>query len=180
MAKGGSHRPALGTPYMINSEGEIASKDYLFPGGDIIYGIANQQMLLGDAVFKTSVVNVFDKSVTVANYATLVGVVVGGRATDFKVLQIDTINQAASGPASVVGQLPVAQANQEILIMIWGVAYAIADAALATIGTKLTGAATTAGRVGSVGAASGNYIGIQLDTAAGAGNIIRVGVGYAG
>lgn len=177
MAKGGSHKVSMGTPYQINSEGEIASLDYLFPGGDIIYGIATQAMLLGDAVFKTSVKDQFNKSVTVANYATLVGIVVGGRATDMKVLQYDSIS---GGPASVVGSLQVAQANQEILIMVWGVAYAIADAALATIGTKLTGAATTAGRVGSVGAASGNYVGIQLDTAAGAGNIIRLGVGYAG
>lgn len=174
--KGGSHTPTH-LPYTMSTEGENNSLDFLLPGGDVVYAKATQQMKLGDCVFKTSVVDTFDKSATPANYATMVGVVVGGRLSNFQIIQYDSI---ANGPSALIGNLVVANAGQEILIMIWGTAYVIADAALATIGTKLTGASTTAGRVGSVGAASGNFVGAQLDVAAGAGSIIRLAVNQVG
>jgi hypothetical protein len=169
MAKGGSHKPTS-SPYTINSESEFNSTDYLLTGGDIVYAQATVQLLLGDVVFKTSVKDQVTKSITPANYATMIGVVVGGKQTDFKVIQDDAL----------IGVLVAAAANEGVLVMMWGVAKVVSDAALATIGTKVTGASTTAGRVGTTGAASGNFVGVTLDAAASAGLVIRMGVNYAG
>jgi hypothetical protein len=138
-------------------------------GGEVARFTATQQMKVGDVVFLKNVVNQVDKSVTVANYAAACGVVVGGYQTGMNVVDDPT----------VVGTMIAANANEDVLVCYSGIAYVVADAALATIGTKLSGAATTAGRVGSVGAAAGNYVGLQLDVAAAAGNVIRLAVNLA-
>lgn len=167
--KGGSHK-STEMPYSTNSEGEIASLDFLLSGGDIVYAQATASLLLGDIVFKTSVKDQFNKSTTPANYATMVGVVVGGAKTDFKILQDDAL----------IGVLQAAAANDGVLIMVWGVAKVVSDVALATIGTKVTGGSVTSGRVSTTGAASGNFVGVTLDAAAGAGIVMRLGVNQAG
>ena len=87
MAIGGSHRPT-NLPYVVNAESGL--EDYMTQGGIVVLGQAAATLLVGDVVFLTSTANQWNKSTTVGNYATASGIIVGGRATDLKVIQDDT------------------------------------------------------------------------------------------
>lgn len=165
MPTGGDHRPTI-FPYVSNAE----SSDVKMPsGGIIIRGIALVDLKIGESVFANGTLDTFTKSATPANYATLNGVVVGGTQTFGQVLQDDAL----------IGSTVAAKAGETVMIMTFGVAKVIADAAMATVHVKVTGASTTSGRTGTTSAAAGNYLGILLDAAAGAASIVRIYVGAA-
>jgi len=157
--EGGDHK-ATELPYVINSQNQ---EDSIRMGGQVIKGLAGAALNVGDVVF-LSAVDTFNKSATVANLTGLFGVVVGGDLTFGQIIQAD----------SAIGVLPAAGVGQVVIVQVTGSVKVLADAALATFNTKVTGAATTAGRVGVAGGAAGNYIGYTLDVAAGAGSVIRI------
>lgn len=161
--EGGGHRPT-NFPYLWYSTSD--NETPLRPGGICVVGTAGASLLIGDAVY-LSAVDTFNKSGTVANYAGLKGIVVGGEQTFMQTHQADAL----------IGSMVAAKTGERVIVMVQGIAKTLSDAALATLNTKITAGATTAGRVSSTGAAAGNYIGATLDTAAGAGVPIRVAVG---
>jgi hypothetical protein len=163
-SEGGSHKPT-NTAYMNHAEsGDFPAS----PGGIAIQGLALIALNVGDIVFLSSTLDSWTKTVTPGNYATLTGIVIGGQLTFDQAVQND----------SAIGVLPAAGIGQRVLVMVGGVAKVLADVALATRGTKITGGSVTAGRASTTGAAAGNFVGVTLDTAAGAGNILRIAVGW--
>lgn len=165
MAKGGDHR-ATNLPYITNTE---TTDEKLIQGGNVVRMIAAATLKIGDSVFANGTLDTATKSATPANYATLNGIVVGGFQTGGEILQDDAL----------IGSLTAALVGETVIVMTYGVAKALADIALATNHVKLTGASVTSGRVSTTSAAAGNYLGILLDTAAGAASVVRVFVGAA-
>lgn len=129
----------------------------------VVQLVALGTLLVGDVVFIDVTTGRVSKSLTVADYASEVGIVVGGRKTYMEVLQddIDIGEQAAV-------------AGEDVIIAVGGIAKSLADAAIATAGLRLAPAtATTAGRV-KTAVATNFVIGLSLGAAAGAASIIRV------
>jgi len=122
-------------------------------------------LLVGDFVFLNASGQA-QKSAVVANYDTRIGVVVGGKATDYRVVE----------DSAGFGATAAAAAGDEVLIAQAGVTYAIADVAIAAAGVLVgVGAAiATAGRVTNSSPTAGRRLGIALSTAAGAGSIFKV------
>lgn len=168
MGKGGSHKPT-GFSYLHLNESSNDAPENLFQGGLIVCGIAAGTLVVGDSVFLNGTLDTWAKSNTPANYATVNGIVVGGSGTGMNVTQDD----------ATIGSQQAATVGQQVLVMVYGIAKALADAAMATNHVKVTGATTTAGRVYTTGAAAGTYLGILLNVAAGAASVVRVFVGAA-
>ena len=162
---GGSHKSTQ-LPYVAATEDKATS---LAQGGLTMRGIAAGTLKIGDSVFLNGTLDTWAKSATPANYATANGIVVGGYQTGGDILQDDALIGSAN--AALVGEM--------VIVLVFGVAKTLADAALATNHVKVTGASTTAGRVGTTSAAAGNYVGVLLDTATGAASVVRVAVGLA-
>lgn len=168
MAKGGSHKPS-NYPYNVSTEDNNDIPTTISSGGDCLNGKAAAALKVGDVVFM-SATDTWNKSGVVANYAGVVGVVMGGYQTAMQVVQDDAL----------IGVAVAANANEPVLIMVFGVAKVLADLAIAAVNTKVTAGAGTPGRVSTVGAASGNFIGGTMDVAAGAASVIRLAVGMVG
>jgi hypothetical protein len=168
MPLGGSHKPT-NYPYGAATEGPDDVLLTIETGGDCLYGKASQTLLLGDAVF-LSAQDTWNKTNVPANYAGLVGIVVGGFRLDNKIVQDDAL----------IGVAQAAQVNESVIVMVYGVAKVLSDVALATVNTKVTAGSVTAGRVSTTGAASGNFVGGTLVAAAGAGLVIKLAVGMVG
>lgn len=163
MAIGGSHKSS-NFPYINMAESSTEAS--MTQGGIVIAGVTGAStLLLGDAVFFAATA-IWNKSVTVANYQAGLGIVVGGRATDMRVVQDDALVGTA-----------VSTTGQEVLIGIYGMFKSLADVALATIGVRVTGGAVVAGRVSTTGIAAGNHIGVTVTAQAVVGSPLLVWVG---
>lgn len=161
--EGGDHRPT-NFPYLWESVSD--NETPLRPGGQCLVGLSATTLLVGDVVY-LSAADSFNKSVTVGNYTGLKGIVVGGEQTYMRISQNDAL----------IGSQIAAKLNERVIVMYEGIAKTLSDAAIAALNTKLTAGGTTAGRIGSTGAAAGNYVGVNLDTAGAAAVPIRVAVG---
>jgi hypothetical protein len=160
--KGGSHRPtAFGWINMSEDNGETIGEI----GGIVVPLKAEIALNVGDVVyFSATVLKQVSKSLTAATTLDrLAGIVVGGEATDNAVIQDDT----------AIGVLPAAAIGQRVLVAVQGIAKVLADAAIATFNGKVIDSTVVAGRVAS-GTTAGHVVGHALDTAAGAGSVIRV------
>lgn len=139
------------------------------PGGAVVEATASGALLIGDAVLISAADTVL-KTATGTNHKNRLGIVVGGQATFGRVL---TGSDAVGFPAAASGEF--------VLVQISGIAWAVADAAIAAIMTKLRLGTTTAGRVlggtdttDVAAGITGLIIGQNLDIAAGAASVIRV------
>lgn len=166
MAQGGSHRPS-NYPYNAATEENDDLPQIIAPGGDCLYGKAAATLLVGDVVF-LSATDTWNKSGVVANYAGIVGVVVGGFRTAMQVVSDDAL----------IGVAQAALITENVIVLVYGVAKVVTDGAIA-VNTKVTASATP-GRVSTTGAASGNFIGGTMMVAAGAAAVVRLAVGLVG
>lgn len=141
------------------------------PGGEVKIFKAEVALLVGDSVLVSStVLDQVLKTATATNHKNRVGIVVGGKATDMRVI---------SGTEAV--GLAAAAIGESVLVQISGIAWAVADAAIATYMVKLRLGTTTAGRLlGGVDTTdlaagqTGLILGQNLDIAGAAGDKIRV------
>jgi hypothetical protein len=136
-------------------------------GHDVVFTPA-VALLLGDTVF-ISAANTVSKSIVAGDQVKRVGVVVGGDLT--------AMNSAGEVDLASVGLMTVCTAvTGRVIVRVSGIAYAIADAALATAGTQLKLGATTAGRVAAATPATdaGKIVAMNLGTAAGAASVVKV------
>lgn len=140
-------------------------------GGRCVVMTAAAALLVGDLVF-ISAANTVNKSNTIANYTAVLGVVVGGTATQMEAM----LN---SGD---VGLTAAAAANDLVLVLFDGFAYVTAGAAVAA-GAKLIVDSTTAGRVKTgaittdlVAGNSGSLAGVAIGSAAGAASVFLMQV----
>jgi hypothetical protein len=138
------------------------------PGGRVIEMKAVVALNCGDAVL-VSVADQVTKDSVATNHKNRVGVVVGGKKTDMRVL---------SGTESV--GVPAAAINEQVLVQTDGIAWVTSDAAI-LIMAKLRLGTTTAGRVLSgldttdlVAGITGLILGSALDAAGGAAVKIRM------
>lgn len=168
MGKGGSHKPS-NYPYNVSTEDNNDIPTTISSGGDCLNGKAAATLKIGDCVFM-SATDTWNKSGVVANYAGVVGIVVGGLQTAMEVIQDDAL----------IGVMVAANVNEPVLVLVFGIAKVLADLAIGAVNTKVTAGAVTPGRVSTVGAASGNYLGGTMDVAAGAASVIRLAVGLVG
>lgn len=124
--------------------------------------VAGATLLIGDVVFFDPATSRVNKSLTLGDYDSAVGVVVGGRSTFGQILQdnIDIGEQAA-----LVGE--------EVLVAWGGIVKCISDAAIANGDRVAAATATTAGRV-KTSVATNFVIGVALAVAGGAGIVIPV------
>lgn len=139
------------------------------PGGTIAEFVASGALNIGDAVLVSAADTVL-KTITTTNHKNRLGIVVGGKAT----------NMFALTGSDALG-FPAAASGEPVLVQISGIAWAVADAAIAAIMTKLRLGTTTAGRVlggtdttDVAAGITGIIIGQNLDIAAGAASAIRV------
>jgi hypothetical protein len=159
-------RRATNLPWLTGDEDPDNLVDGDSPGGIIHKFKAGAALNIGDIVY-LSAAHTVNKSADVADYDAVIGVVVGGKTTNYEVLQddIDVGVQAAA-------------ANEVVLVCTHGKAKVVADDAI-TLGDKLTSGGTTAGAA-AVGAIttdlaagqSGSLVGTALETAAAGGDII--------
>ena len=160
--KGGSHRPtSQGWVNYSEDNGETPAEI----GGGLVCLTAEVALNVGDVVYLSAAVagNV-NKSLTPATTLDrIVGVVVGGDNTNMEVIQDDT----------TIGVLLAAAAGRRVLVAQIGVVKVLADAAIATFGNKVIDSIVVAGRV-AVGTTAGHVVGRALNTAAGAGSVIRI------
>lgn len=127
----GSHKPT-NFPWLMMSE--TLGEDNVGLGGIVIRAKAAAVLNIGDAVF-ISAANTVDKSTTATDYAKRAGIVVGGENTFQNVLQDDDdIGESA------------ADANEDVLVCIAGMARAVAGAVIAA-GDRMIADGTTAGRL---------------------------------
>lgn len=166
---GGSHKPTGFSYIQLSENGTQVGGGNLIQGGLVVVGIAAAALKIGDSVFLNGTLDTWAKSAVPANYATQNGIVVGGTQTN------NEINQ----DSTAIGVITAANAGESVIVMTYGIAKAVADLALATNHVKVTGASVTSGRVSTTAAAAGNYLGVILDTAAGAASVVRVFVGGA-
>lgn len=160
--KGGSHRPtAQGWVNYSEDNGETPAEI----GGGVVCLTAEVNLNVGDVVYASAAVagNV-NKSLTPATTLDrIVGIVVGGDNTNMEVVQDDAL----------IGTLLAAAAGKRVLVAQIGIAKVLADAAIATIGTKLIDSTIVAGRV-AAGVTAGHVIGRNMNTAAGAASVVKV------
>lgn len=162
---------------------------------------ANNPVFVGQIVYFAGVVaNVgpsVDTSIVAANHQLLAGVVVGGQRLG--VPGRGDLPFVTDDPSDVGVQ--VAIAGELAVVMYSGVAYVIADAAIAAVGTRLAPSTTVAGRVrpatdpvvaagatavtstaanGAIitGDGFGRIVGRNLEVAAGAGSAIRALINF--
>lgn len=160
--KGGSHRPtAFGWINHSEDNGETANEI----GGTVVPMIAEVALNIGDVVYMSAVTqgNVNKSAVAATTLDRIVGVVVGGEDTEMSVIQDDAL----------IGTKQAAAAGRKVLICISGIAKVLADAAIATVGTKVIDSVVVAGRV-AAGVTKGHIVGIALQTAAGVASVVKV------
>jgi len=137
----------------------VEERAVLAPGGIVFEYIAAAALLVGDVVFFTSAGEA-NKSATTADYQKYCGVVIGGTKTFMRAItrKLDVgIAAAATG--------------ERVLVCYIGKAWVKAAAAVTRAG-QLT-VATTSGQVDdAAGATQGQIIGIALEAAANAGDVI--------
>lgn len=156
-----------GLPVIDQSNDDISNGA---PGGLIRKFKAALALNVGDAVLY-SAVDTVTKTITTTDHDQRIGIVVGGAQTDMKAL-------LESGD---LGTPAAAAANEQVLVMISGIAYAKADANTVAFGDKVRLGTTTAGRVldgadttDTVAGITGLILGSALDSAAAAGDPVRV------
>lgn len=125
-------------------------------GGVVEIFLAGGSLSTGDIVF-FSAANTVNKSATVADYAAMAGVVVGGQRTN------DRIISSVGVAAATVGQ--------RVLVQVSGIATVVAGGTV-TVGTHLTVIPDTgtAGRV-AAGTTAGSIIGKTITSGAAAGTM---------
>lgn len=143
---------------------EDAEAGYGLAGGIVKRFLASQALLIGDAVHITADSNEVGKASATTLHDQRVGIVVGGTATEMKIL---------SG-SDALGLDACLADQDEVLVLISGIAWAVADADTVAIGDSVKEGETTAGRVLDQTATAGVTLGMALDTAAAAGDPIRV------
>lgn len=121
-------------------------------GGTVVKFKAAAALKLGDCVF-LSAADTVNKSTTTGDHDKVVGIVVGGANTN---------NEAVSDSASY-GVITVADADEDVLVQIDGIAYVITDAADAAGSLLIPDDATTAGQV-EAGTTATKIIGMLLET----------------
>lgn len=153
-----------GAPWIL--AGASDPSDVLSPGGIVRIFTAAAALLIGDCVFMSANGTV-DKTATTGTHVRAVGIVVGGTAT----------GMTCSDDPADFNVVQAAAANDRVIVLIQGVSFVIADAAMATVGTPLAPSTTVAGRVRpavlGTGADDGKHIGKILETAAGVASIVR-------
>ena len=161
------NRAATNLPWIICNdelEGEIAV------GGLIVQAKAGGTLLIGDAVF-ISAAGTVNKSTVAADHTKQCGLVVGGQRYGHRQIvqrQLDVGLQAAL-------------VNEFVYVCIKGLAWGVAQAAIATAGVPVKPDVTTAGRLLTAtlgaGADEGKLLGKAWQTAAGAASVFLVLVG---
>jgi hypothetical protein len=128
-------------------------------GGIVELFTAAAALNTGDAVF-FSAANTVNKSVTQANYAGFVGIVVGGALTNDNMVDRPGV--------------PAANANQRVFVQVFGIANVVAGGAI-TVGTNFSVIpdTATAGRV-IAGTTAGQIVGKPLSSATAAGQTIKI------
>lgn len=160
--KGGSHRPsAHGWLNMSEDNGETIGEI----GGIVVPLKAEASLFVGDVVYLSATVlkQVAKAAVLATTLDRVVGVVVGGAQTNDEVVQDDAL----------IGARVAALTGEKVLVAVAGIAKVLADAAIASFGSKVIPSVVVAGRV-AVGVTKGQIVGHALDTAAGAGSVIRI------
>lgn len=133
-------------------------------GGIVKRYKAGAILKLGDVVYH-SATDTVNKSNTAANYQAMAGVVVGWEDRNGKYFMNST---ADVGLACASGD--------DVFVCYLGVAWVVADAATTQF-AKISQGATTAGRVDDgAGAAAGQTLGIALDAATNAADVIRAAI----
>lgn len=129
-------------------------------GGTVHTMTAGANLNLGDVVF-VSADKTVNKSAVSASYAGFFGVVVGGRATGFRVIILPNTTG-----------LPAALSGQEVLVQASGNARVVAEGVI-TAGTTLSviSTGTTAGKV-IAGTTAGQMLGVPLTSAISGGEFI--------
>jgi len=131
-------------------------------GGKVATWKAGANCFVGDLVFLQADGKV-DPAASAANATLAVGIVVGGEALgEYN----DCVDEAITYQELLAGA-----DGQLIIVLNLGVAYAIANEAIA-IGARVTGAA--GGRVADTGVAAGNIAGLCLTTAAAQDDVIKI------
>lgn len=133
-------------------------------GGIVVPFTAAAALNTGDVVF-LSAAGTVNKSAVAANYTAFMGVVVGGKQLYGEVLDA-RYNQTA-----ITGVL-AANANDEVLVQVSGIAKVVAAAAVAVGG--LLQVMTTSGQVDDPVVVAGQVVGTAIDAAAGAAVTIRM------
>lgn len=160
--KGGSHRPtAFGWINLSEDNGETIGEI----GGIVVPLKAEVALNIGDVVYLSATVlkQVSKSAVAATTLDRIAGIVVGGDLTNSEVVQDDAL----------IGVCPAAAIGGKVLVAISGIAKVLADAAIAGFNQKVIDSTIVAGRV-AVGVTAGHVVGRALDTAAGAGSVIKV------
>lgn len=132
-------------------------------GGPTIPFTAGAALTIGDVVFASAAAGVVNKSAVAADGAKFIGVVVGGGGSFGR-------NYGLWDSASV--GLALVASGKVAEVQVAGIAYVKAGAAIA-VGAEVGFDTTTAGRV-LTNVTAGQKIGLALDAAAAAGDIIRI------
>jgi hypothetical protein len=134
-------------------------------GGEVITLNAASALNVGDAVLLDANGRA-EKSSAVGNYGTRLGIVVGGYLTG-GLVRPERLNDIGVAATNAVGQ--------SVLVLIVGIAYAVAGENFAS-SQKISAGIGASGRVGTTGAAAGNYIGYSLEAGT-TGNPVKILVG---
>lgn len=161
--KGGSHRPtAQGWVNYSEDNGETPAEI----GGGVVCMTAEVNLNVGDVVYLSSTAGAgnVNKSLTPATTLDrIIGIVVGGDNTNMEVVQDDPL----------IGTLLAAAATRRVLVAQIGIAKALSDAAIATVGLKVIDGTVTAGRV-AAGTTAGHVVGRALNTTGAAGVVVKI------
>jgi hypothetical protein len=130
-------------------------------GGTVVQFKAGEALLLGDCVY-LSAADTVSKSTTTSDHAAVVGIVVGGANTNDEVVDDSTL----------YGVSTAADADEDVLVLISGIAYVLPDATDAAGSLIIPDDATTAGQV-EAGTTATKIIGMLLDTPSAAGSPTR-------
>lgn len=125
-------------------------------GGQVKRFLAGATLLLGDVVYINATENTAEKSVTNADYAKFLGVVVGGRTF--------SPDGAICADSTLVGQTAAAS-GEFVMVQIDGIAYIKSDGAILA-GSTVIPDASVAGECDVAGANPGYTLGISLKAAA--------------
>jgi hypothetical protein len=154
---------ATNLPFQMHSISDDAPP---LPGGEVVRLIAAGTLNVGDAVY-LSAAGTVAKAAVAANYQTAMGIVVGGRQTNG--------GQGDQGIITATGQIGTlaAKVGEYVIVQYSGIAIGVGQAAIA-VGAKVTGDATTAGRLSITGATAGQIIGFLVTACGGAGQTCLV------
>jgi len=139
------------------------------PGGRVVEFTGSGALNIGDAVLVSAADTVL-KTVTATNHKNRLGIVVGGKRTNMKVLSgSDALGLAAAAD------------GEQVLVQIDGIAWGVADTATVAVGDKLKLGTTTAGRLldgadttDAVAGITGSILAQALTASAAAGDAIKV------